>query len=291
MPLKWFKCRDGKQIEASQCLKKCRIADKLPGGRCLTVRTLRFIADERVWNGTPSTTQLIKGTREAFLEITENYALDPQSAIFRIIGSRGHAVLDKYVGDNELGEERIKDEISSGQFDFYENGQLSDTKTSGSYKVMRAKGIYQVEVPTGEIYKSGAKKGQPKTRKEFREGGRKDRLDWAIQLNDYRMKLESLGFPVTSMVIEVLCRDGGTYIAESRGIFTNGELIQINRISDQWVRRYMNKKYQRLMTALETGKLPPRCSYRETWNRKKCEKYCTVSDKCYEIENLLERGA
>ena len=37
-----------------------------------------------------------------------------------------------------------------------------------SFEVMKALGIYKVDVETGEVYKTGLKKGQPKTRKEFR---------------------------------------------------------------------------------------------------------------------------
>ena len=52
---------------------------------------------------------------------------------------------------------------------------------------MRALGYYKVDVLTGEVYKTGARKGQPKTRKEWRMDGVKHLLDWAIQLNYYRM--------------------------------------------------------------------------------------------------------
>jgi len=291
MPAKFFVCSDGEQISITDCLNKCRMEWCLPAGRCLSIRTLRLIAEQREWTGKPSTTQLLKGTREAYLELTTEYAINPQDAIFRIIGTKSHGALDAYVGNNELGEERLESEFSTGQFDFYDNGVLIDTKTSGSYKVMKALGYYQANIETGEYYKSGAKKGLPKTRKEIREGGYKNRLDWAIQLNDYRMKLEALGFPVHQMVIEALCRDGGTYIAQQRGITFNGTLIPINRISDHWIKRYMGAKHRALMQALETGEMPPQCRKRETWGGRKCEKYCDVKDTCMEHETKgMERG-
>lgn len=287
MPATRFVCLDKNEIDINDCLNKgCRIT--LPGGRCLTVRTLRMIAEQRTWTGKPSTTQLLKGTREAYLELTTDYAIDPQDAIFRIIGSKSHGVLDCYTGENELGEIRLEDDNSTGQFDFYDNGLLSDTKTSGSYKVMKALGYQQVDVPTGEVYKTGAKKGQPKTRKEWVEGGAKDRLDWAIQMNDYRMKLERCGFPVNQMVIEALCRDGNTYIAQSRGITFNGTLIPINRISDHWISLYMKTKADRLIKALETNKTPGRCNGRENWGGRKCDRYCNVKEACLQadLENM-----
>lgn len=283
MPAKWFICPDGGQVEISDCLTgTCRLAETLPGGRCLSLRTLRLIAEQRKWNGVPSTTQLLKGTREAFLEITTDYPINPQDALFRVHGTKQHNSLDRFVTGNELSEQRLNDEFSSGMFDFYdpESKTLYDNKFTGSYKVMKALGIRQIDVPTGEVYKTGKKKGQPKTRKEWVEGGRKDRLDWAIQLNDYRIKLENAGYEVRHMIIEALIRDGGCYIAKNRGLNQNGVLIEINRISDTWIKRYMQKKHDALMKALETGTLPPKCRFRERWAGRKCEKYCNVREIC-----------
>jgi hypothetical protein len=286
MPATHFLCPDGEQITIDECINKgCRMAWALPAGRCLSVRTLRAIAEQRTWGGKPSTTQLLKGVREAYLEITTDYPIDPQGALFRVHGSKGHGYLDQFVDGNELGEERLHDEISSGMFDFYDTATatLYDDKFSGSYKIMKAMGLHQVTVPTGEVYKTNCKsgkKGDPKYRKEWREGGYRDCLDWAIQLNDYRIKLESLGFPVKQMVIECIARDGGCYIALNRGVEQNGVLIPINRISDHWIKRYMATKAAALHKALDTGELPPPCKPRQTWHGKKCEKYCNVRETC-----------
>jgi hypothetical protein len=290
MPAKWFLCPDGEEIEIKKCLTEgCRIGQSLPAGRCLSVRTLRLIADQRPWTGVPSTTQLLKGTREAYLEITTDYAINPQDALFRVHGTKGHGVLDKYTGMSELGEERLRDEISHGTFDFYDDGVLYDTKTWGSFKVQKALGMRQAEVATGEVYKTGEKKGRPKTRKEWHPGGRKDRLHTAIQLNDYRMKLEALGFPVKAMIIEALVRDSGLMIANMRGIQQNGILIPINRISDHWIKRYMAAKRKALLTALETKTLPPLCRHSERWQGRKCnEKYCNVNKACAALSSREE---
>ena len=80
MPAKWFRCPSGKIIEIEKCLAHC-------DHRCLTTRTLRLIADQREWKGIPSTTQLLKGTRETFLEITTDYILDPH-ALFRFMAPK-----------------------------------------------------------------------------------------------------------------------------------------------------------------------------------------------------------
>lgn len=287
MPAVGFLC-NGENIPFETCLKECPFSDKFPGGRCLSKRTLRFIAEQREWAGTPSTTQLLKGTREATFEIVYPYYIEPQKAIFRIIGTKGHGLLDQYVGNNELGEIRIADEISSGAFDFYdpETGDLFDTKTSGSYKIRKAMGLYQVDVPTGEVYKTGEKKGQPKTKKEWRDDGYRDCLDWKIQLNDYRLKLESCGFSVKRMFIEALARDGGVRAAAQNGVEQNGTLIPIGRIPDRHIKFYMQTKRDRLIEALNIGTIPARCKSRETWNGRKCQGYCNVSEYCQLADEL-----
>lgn len=289
-----FICPDGNKCFITECLNKgCRMASELPAGRCLSIRTLRLVADQRPWTGTPSTTQLLKGTREAYLEITTTYAIDPQKALFRVHGSKGHAILDKFTGANELGEERLSDGISSGAFDFYdaETENLFDTKTSGSYKVRKALGLYQIDVPTGEVYKTGDKKGQPKTRKEWQQGGRRDLLDWAIQLNDYRIKLESCGFPVKRMFIEAICRDGGIQAASRNGIEQNGVLIPIIKIPDRHIKAYMTAKRDALINSLRSDGMPIKCRSRESWNGRKCQGYCDVSEHCQAFEKQKEETA
>jgi hypothetical protein len=288
MPAVAFSCKRG-LIPFADCLRSCP-------DRCALPRTLRLMAEQRPWEGIPSTTQLLQGTRESFLKITCDYAINPDGRAFAVHGSRVHEKLDLRTGDDELGEERLYDLICSGQFDNYsmeDGGTLADSKTSGSYKVMKALGLRQVERPLldasgNTIYLvSGKNKGKPKTEKVTVSGGYRDMLDWAIQLNDYRMKIEAVGFPVGRMVIEALVRDGGTYIAKSRGIDQNIYLIPINHISNRWIERYFAAKWGALRTALETGKMPKRCRTRETWNRRKCDGYCDVADKCF----ALDRGA
>jgi len=259
----------------------CRMAGELPAGRCLSLRTLRLIAEQREWTGIPSTTQLLKGTREAYLEIITDYAVNPQDALWMVNGTKVHKILEQY-HDNALGEERLYDEVCSGQFDFYDPADrtLWDLKTWGSYKIMKAQGLQQIEVDTGEVYKTGAKKGQPKMRKEWVDGGEPDLFNEEIQLNDYRMKLESAGFPVDKMFIEALCRDGNTYMAKQRGIEQAGVLIPIQRLPDLAVRAYLSEKSCLLIMALGGGSVPSPCDERETWQGRKCETYCNVREAC-----------
>ena len=149
--------------------------------------TLRAVANSLVRKiSEPTVTELIAGVRETYLKKTSAYGVEPSSVLYALQGQAIHSINERHTNGAILSEERLKDEVTSGQFDLYgkilneEEGVLGDLKVTSSYKLMRALGIYKVDVPTGEVYKTGAKKGQAKTRKEFRYDGVRDLLEWAI---------------------------------------------------------------------------------------------------------------
>jgi hypothetical protein len=273
---KYFQCPNGEKTEIDACLKQCTQCE-----RCLSLPTLRMISTQRTWTGKPSTTQLLKGTREAYLEIIHNdLVMAPQERAFMLLGSKVHGNLEQYT-PSELSEERLEDENTTGAFDLYdaENQTLYDYKTWGSYKVMKALGIEMVDVPTGEYYKTGDKKGQEKTRKEPRQC-KPDMEETELQMNDYRIKLESAGFQVKRMFVEAIVRDGGTFSATSRGIDKNIYLIPITRMDDEFVKLYFTNKSKDLLTALDTKTMPPPCTDKECWEGRKCKDYCSASQYC-----------
>jgi len=284
-----FVCPDFHECKIENCLKECRMKDQLEAGRCLSTRSLMALAKQREWKGIPSTTQLLRGTREAYLTITQDYSVDPQDLIFALFGTRVHAVLEENLPEGSSSEVRLYDDISSGAYDFYQDGVLYDDKTYGSFAVAKTLGLKEELVPDG-VYKSSRvgkyKKGDPKFKKIFTEGGVHKRFDLAVQLNDYRMKLEKHGLPVKQMCCEIIVRDGGTYIAQSRGILQRALLVVINKISDCWISRYMKRKAELLEHALSNGVLPPVCKPRERWydhntgRSGKCAKFCPVRYQC-----------
>ena len=267
MPATKFICPDGKRIDIAECLSSCPNQQ-----RCMFLPTLRAVANSLVRNiSEPTVTELIAGTRETFLKKTTDYAVDPASI---------------------LSEERLKDEITSGQFDLFgkildaDDGVLGDLKVTSSFKLMKALGIYKVKVDIGEVYKSGLKKGQPKFRTELRYDGVRDLLDWAIQLNYYRMLLERAGFKVNRMMIQALCRDSGLRIAAERGIDKPVYIIPINKISDRWLTRYFHHKAKLLREAIKSKTLPSVCSFRERWGNRKCLGYCAAREHCPYAQKL-----
>ena len=283
MPAKEFICPNGGVKPIEDCLNKgCSMKE-----RCLFLPTLRAIAAslERNLEGF-TVTELISGTREVYLKKTRDYPVDPMKHLYAVQGSAAHLLHQGQATGNMLGEERIYGDNFSGQIDLYgaildkDTATLGDYKVTSSYKLMKALGRYKVDVPTGEVYKSGARKGQAKTVKEWREGGVRNIQDWAIQLNCYRMLLEKEGFPVKRMVIQAFCRDQGAMTAKSRGIEKPAYFVEINKINDRWLNRYIKAKSQKLKQALEQKRLPPPCSAKARWHGKKCLEYCDVASLC-----------
>lgn len=280
MPMTRFICPDGQETTIKACFESCRM-----GSRCATLPTLQEIGKTREWKGVPSTTQLLKGTREAYLEIITEFAASPDSFAFALVGSKAHAKLERGDAAGHLLEERLTEDEISGQFDLYdgETKTLFDYKTSGSYKVAKALGLEKIatEIETGEVYKTGERKGQQKTRKEYRfEKGEPDMADWIMQLNHYRLLLEGAGFPVGRMVIQCVTRDGGTFTAKSRGIDRNIYLIDVPRLPDDEVRSYFESKRDSLLFCLEVREIPAPCTIDENWQGRKCADYCHVWKDC-----------
>ena len=288
MGAKWFVCPDGQRCEIEQCLKPqgCRM-----GSRCTTWSFLSLAGAQRTWNGVPSVTQLIKGTCQAYLELTTDYAIEPDDSAFRIIGTKAHDKLAKQHPDIFV-EERLTVDGISGQFDEYtvEDGVaiLSDYKTSGSFSVAKCLGVDYKLVATGEVYKvktKDNKPGDPKMGKQwFVDPSKRDAFEYDMQLNQYRIMMESIGYPVDKMRLVFIVRDGGTRIATDRGILRKTYLAEVPKIADETVTGYFQKKRAALLMALEAKAMPPKCSDRETWDGVRCEKFCPVKEKCPHVQ-------
>lgn len=277
-----FKCPNGNKVEIKTCLASCP-----SNQRCMFLPTLRAVADSLDRKiDEPTVTELLCGTRETYLKKTTDYAVNPVQQLYALHGSAVHTINEGFTDGNILSEERLTDDITSGKFDLYGqiisygDNTLGDYKITSSYKLMRVLGYYKVDVPTGEVYKTGLKKGQPKTKKEWRTDGVRHILDWAIQLNYYRILLEQRGFEVKDMKIQAFCRDFSLRIAAERNITSPLYIININRISDRWIKLYIETKAKRLKSALKDSKMPPVCSSKERWKDRKCLDYCAVADNC-----------
>jgi hypothetical protein len=105
-------------------------------------------------------------------------------------------------------------------------------------------------------------------------------MDWAIQLNYYRILLEQAGFPVKRMFIQAMCRDCNLRTAAERGITKPVYIIPIHKISDCWIQRYFQHKAKLLAAAIESKRMPPVCTAKERWGDVKCLSYCDGRENC-----------
>lgn len=294
--LEWFKCPDGATVKVEDCLKcvtKCRLGDT-----CLTLPTRHRIANERVWKGEPSTTQLLNGTMQEFLKLTQPYIADPDKRAFMIAGTGHHENLEEYAKALGLPSE-LPLSIDRDIFDLLEpedgGWSLTDYKLWGSYRVAKALGLVEVGKapdPSGAIYKkSGAwgQAGSPKMVSVFQAMEQEvDLFESELQLNHYRIKLEDLGIHVSRMQLQVTVRDGGLAVASSRGITRNIYKIPIKIIPTDRVLEYFTKKRQDLLTAIEWNKWEQPCDNRECWDGVRCRDYCEVAIHC--PKGLLYQG-
>jgi hypothetical protein len=264
------------------------------GERCATRSYLRLVSSERKWTGKPSTTQLIRGTLEAYLLLTKEYSISPDSRAFMIHGTKGHAVLESSEDDLSFLEEKFDginiDETGIADVIEIEDGQtvLADYKTSGSFKVAKALGFKVIEKETDEVFKSGKRKGEKKTTKELvRDDKYRDCWEWELQLNKYRIEWEKNHPKVGRLKIQCVTRDGGTFIARSRGVFRNVYYFNLKIMPDEEVLEYFRRKRNALFRALQINELPQTCDKKENWDGLKCARFCSVAEFCSYGKYLL----
>lgn len=289
-PLEWFKCPDDKVCLVKDCLSSCRMDE-----RCLTLPTLTLMAEERVWTGTPSTTQLLNGTMLEFLKLTQPYIVDPDKRAFALSGTKHHKNLQEYAKELGLPAE-IPLSIDRDIFDLLEpeNGEfvLTDYKLWGSYRVARALGLVEVGKkpdPSGAVYKTSGKwgkAGEPKMVSVFQSMPQEvDLFNEELQLNRYRIMLEELGIAISKIQLQVTVRDGGLAVATSRGLDSNIYRIPIQRLGNSIVIDYFDRKSHNLAIALDNGRWTVPCDDRECWvnergEPKRCQDYCEVAIYC-----------
>jgi len=250
------------------------------------------MAGERVWAGKASTTQLINGTMYEFLKLTQPYYVDPDQRAFMLDGTRHHEQMDEVA--KGLG---MTSEIAlSGDRDIFdllewedEELVLTDRKRWGSFKVAKALGMEEVGMrpdPSGATYKTTSKygkAGEPKMVKVWRPNPDKaDTWEANLQLNRYRVMLKDTGMePVVSKLqLEVIVRDGGTYLAKDRGVVRNTYKIPIPIMPEVEVREFFAYKEDCLTAALGYGEWKRPCNEQECWDGNRCKGYCEVWEHC-----------
>jgi hypothetical protein len=247
--------------------------------RCMLLPVLKSVGKTRAWYGKPSVTQLLKDTRQTYLEIVNDYAIDPQKSIASMIGTNSHSLMENNVPNGYLSEVRLEDDITSGQFDAYDmkTKTLIDFKFFGAYRIAMALGKRMRWVADG-VYVRGANKGKTKWKQVYQDGGVRDVLEISKQLSYYKYLMKQHGLEVDNIQVQMLIRGGLDKTAKSYGLDRMSYVVRLNGISERWIRLYMQTKYDRLMKALETNELPPVC--KDRWNDLRCKDYCGVNEFC-----------
>ena len=291
-----FRCPDGETIEISKCLSTngCRM-----GHRCATLPYLESIAYDREFKGV-SPSSAGNGPRLIYLQASQPYIIDPAKRVFAVLGTGVHGKLSihKYT-HNVLSEEQLSDEDMAGIADCLEQDEaqpgyyiLTDYKTYGSFKVGKCLGITQANEPildaSGQpvLLKSGKNKGKPKTHKiTHKDPGKADLKEVSLQLNRYRIFFERAGFPVSRIQLQVMVRDGNTYIAKSRGIDQELYIIPVPRLDDNFVIDFYRGLQAEVDEAFETGWVR-KCNEWESWEGRRCNGWCDVAEQC----QLMDKG-
>lgn len=291
MPLSHFLCPDGETIEIPDCIAECRMAR-----RCATLPYLVQVGKDREWDGTPHVTQLIQGTMESFLKITNQYSIEPAgpSAAFMSLGIAYHAQIEE--GAKELGHPA---EVSfkipgflQGSADYLEplpDGRydLWDYKTWGSFAYAKSRGIVAARVKIGKY---------TEYRRSY-DPYKVDQEDIQLQMNAYRIWLsKELDIEIRDMHVQATIRDGNTMVAKNRGVTESVGVVDVGRLEDEYVIKYFTLKGEALKRALDTWQRkqdmgpefepipgdaePILCSRKETWEGMKCKNYCPVAYAC-----------
>jgi len=291
VPAVGFVYPDGKTVSFED-VKKGKV-DIIKMG--MSLPTLLEMSKERDPNRKPSTTELLIGTCEAFLKRTEDYYIDPQDRAFSLAGTMHHARLEQHEDENLLLEKQLEEFDITGIADLYdkESKVLLDYKNTGSYKCAQLLGMKHqlVSDPSGARYKSSGKWGKKgsskKVKQWYRDESSADFGDWGWQLNWYRYLLNKAGYDVDSMYIQITLRDGGLYVARSRGLDKNIYLIEVPKYDDEVLEYKFLDARDKLVKALETDNLPKKCTEEQTWNGRKCESYCEVRHLCPYINGSI----
>lgn len=257
MPAVSFRCPAG-VIPIKDCIQAC----PRPQGRCLSLPTLVEVGWSREYSNKFSTTLLLMPLRQAYLSLTEPFAVNPQDRAFTLLGTRVHRRLEIVAKKLEQlkSEFAVKDSEINSTLDLLEpiNGdtwRLVDFKCIGTYAIKK-----MLSDPP-------------------------DYGTYDLQLNHYRCQIEKLGFHVTETFIQYIARDF-TPRSQLEGV-EKMALIRIPHYPDSEVLDYFDRQRELLEMALAHGKLPELCPDR--WNNDgRCKSYCDVNSICSHGQLYIE---
>lgn len=158
---------------------------------------------------------------------------DASDRLWALLGQSVHYALEKGTPLDALAEERLEVKVDgitlSGQADLYQDGEVSDWKTTSCYSFIL---------------------------------GMKD--SWTTQLQAYAFLYRSIGFPVTSLKIHAILRDWMKSKAMREPDYPQIPFITVDVPvwSEEKVRQYIDERIR-----LHFHTPPEKCSDEERWMR------------------------
>lgn len=263
MPFAGFIRPDGQKESVDDALAHAREVYGLPRG------LLKALAlGERVQPpGDISVTQLIDPLRKAVLQQRHEYHKEPLDMLWAVFGKAIHSVVETGADAKaSLTEERIHVDLEglklSGQADLYEldNGRarIADYKSTSVYKIKAAR----------------------------KEGAR----DWEQQLNCYAYLYRSQGFEVHELEVVAIVRDHRNYEAiraAEKSDFYPSE-IHIFEVP-VWTNEAVETFARRRLVEFRAEREKPDhdltfCTDEETWNGRRCARWCPIRDHCNQYQ-------
>ena len=256
--MKGLRCnKTGKIVKFEDCLK-CN-------DRCFPLTLLKHLFKVRdIDIKNLHVTQLLTPAWQLYLLSKNEHIEDVYSLFYATYGSAQHSLFETFKDDKDFENDLIEKDISMqfdkanivGRIDYYSASDkiLWDYKTFGTYKV-----------------------------KLLLEEGPDDKL--LYQLNIYRFILKySENIKVDKMKVLILVRDWRISEFKKYGDVNNTVVIDIPKIDDYEVEKFIIEKIDSIHRTFKTGK--GYCTDEETWNGRRCKDYCPVKDLCDKYKDV-----
>lgn len=302
MPITKFEFKSGTRADISDVLDSPTEFPEYPAFYYF------WAADRRKWNGTPHITDLIKGTREAFLLYTADCVIDLDATAHALGGLFKHGKLEDVFVDNSRYTFRAEQKVNWLDIDGRLDAMLldfnqhiiyiDDLKTAGAYKYKTYSGISTKKEPVldefgNTVYiKSGKNKGMPKTKNTFvRSAGERDNLEYDVQISFYGHALQEQDPQLKDwkmyLHIFFMIRDGGMAASKSQGINFNTMREPVNIIPKDMLTEHLVPRRKALVDSINSGLVPDMCTRKERWDdRKCCLAYCSAFEVCKKLQEI-----
>lgn len=251
MPIAGFICPDEQKVVKEDCFNKCRM-----GRRCHSIAFLMEAGYSLPYfKNKLAVTQILAPFRITYLRLKTMYYIVPDNRVGLVLGSWIHKGLAAH-GTKIIQGNKIAGENDSGSFDALE----PDCQHKGQYVLSESK-------VTRAAYYDG-------TKGTLRDDAYKQ---LSLQINNYRIKCEDAGYPISRMQAELLLKDRPVEA------ISKTQIVDIPVLPDEYVNAYFKERAQQLLHYLTTDTIPPKCNNDESWDGKKCQfNFCEVAENCKE---------